>query len=628
VTSFLLLENADDVLLEGGVDKLVAEDHVAGGTNVNLTPATETDAAQALSFVKPIRKTLTAATSTEAAQVLSVTKPIRKTVTSVTETDAAQVLSVTKPIRKTLTAAAETDAAQALDKDKSDTLTAATEADAAQALSVTKTIFKALTAATESDAAQVLSITGGGFSPDQIAGLEMWLKADAISASDGDPVATWEDSHTSNKDATQGTGGSQPTYQTNEVNGLPIVRFDGTDDVLNVAGILNNDATRTVFVLAKIRAYQNGDAVMGWQAAAFIGMTATGWQYRTNEAAGGVVIGTAAAGTTHIAAVRFNSTSSADGYFDDGAATNFDPSGGYQNGVAALQIGARGSTAFGAVDVGEALVYDSALSDTDLDNVRGYLNDKWFGGAPQQVTLTPATSTESAQALSFVKPIRKTLTPATETDAAQGLSATKTIRKALTPALEIDAAQALDKDKRVVVLWASETDTAQVLSITHDIVRSLTPATELDQALALSIAGFESPETHPALGGDVVEQIRGGVFDETATGGEITVHTRGGVVVERVRGGDVIEPTRSATTAVSRGGIFDETATGGAVTAPIRGGAVVTPTRGGSLALPGGGVVVERTRGGAVTELTRGGAITEPRRGGIHDETSTGGSIP
>jgi hypothetical protein len=611
VTSFLLLENADDILLEGGVDKLVAEDHVAGGTNVNLTPATETDAAQALSFVKPIRKTLTAATSTESAQVLSVTKTIRKT------------------------------------------LTAATSTEAAQALSVTKTIFKTLTAATESDAAQVLSVTGGGFSPDSIAGLQTWLKADAISASDGDPVATWEDSHTSNNDATQGTGGSQPTYQTNEINGLPVVRFDGTDDFMTVAGVTNNDATRTVFCVYRIVTAVSLRMVFGWGVSAGVEMGGTAGQirYRVNEAGSTVNIGSTGL-SAHIVSLRYNGTSSLDAYYDSGAASNFDPNDTYQSGTTALSLGARpGASNPGNVEIAEFLVFDSALSDTDLDDVRGYLDAKWFGaGAPQDFDLTPATETDAAQTLSFVKPIRKTLTPATETDAAQGLSATKTIRKALTPAAESDAAQgvtftkpirktlgpaaetnaaqALDKDKRVVVLWASETDTAQVLSITHDIIKSLTPATELDQATALSIAGFESPETHPALGGDVVEQIRGGVFDETATGGEITAHTRGGVVVERVRGGDVLEPTRSAVTTISRGGVFDETATGGAVTTPIRGGAVVTPTRGGSLALPGGGVVVERTRGGAVTELTRGGAITEPKRGGIHDETSTGGSIP
>jgi hypothetical protein len=69
--------------------------------------------------------------------------------------------------------------------------------------------------------------------PFDATGLWSWLKADAITGlSDGDPVTTWEDAHTSNHDATQSTSASKPTYKTSILNSLPVLRCDGTDDYL------------------------------------------------------------------------------------------------------------------------------------------------------------------------------------------------------------------------------------------------------------------------------------------------------------------------------------------------------------------------------------------------------------
>jgi hypothetical protein len=68
----------------------------------------------------------------------------------------------------------------------------------------------------EEFAALVLSTTGmqHRFAADLITGL-----------SNGSAVATWDDESGNNSDATQATGGLQPTYQTNVLNSLPVVRF-------------------------------------------------------------------------------------------------------------------------------------------------------------------------------------------------------------------------------------------------------------------------------------------------------------------------------------------------------------------------------------------------------------------
>src|SRR5687767_7057806 len=101
------------------------------------------------------------------------------------------------------------------------------------------------------------SYSGSGgtpaFDPSTIAGLQLWLKADAITGlSDADPVTTWEDSHTSNHDATQATGAAKPIYKTGIVNGKPVVRFDGVDDFLGLTS-LPAGAAKTLIIVAKQR---------------------------------------------------------------------------------------------------------------------------------------------------------------------------------------------------------------------------------------------------------------------------------------------------------------------------------------------------------------------------------------
>jgi hypothetical protein len=88
------------------------------------------------------------------------------------------------------------------------------------------------------------------FSPSDIAGLALWLKADEITGLvDDDPVSTWADSSGNSRDATQ-TSTKRPLYKTAIQNALPAVRFDATDDCLVTAAINFASSTGlTVFVV-------------------------------------------------------------------------------------------------------------------------------------------------------------------------------------------------------------------------------------------------------------------------------------------------------------------------------------------------------------------------------------------
>lgn len=89
------------------------------------------------------------------------------------------------------------------------------------------------------------------FNPATLAGIKLWLKADAITGlTDGQAVSSWIDSSGNGFNATQGNGSYQPIYKTNIKNGLPVVRFDGNDDFLATVNGAISDITNEITVFA------------------------------------------------------------------------------------------------------------------------------------------------------------------------------------------------------------------------------------------------------------------------------------------------------------------------------------------------------------------------------------------
>lgn len=91
------------------------------------------------------------------------------------------------------------------------------------------------------------------FSPRDSAGLLLWLKADTLSLTlaNSDPISTWFDASGNVNNATQ-TLTNRPLFKTNIQNGLPCVRFDGSNDYMNLAGI-SSTLPFTVFITYKKR---------------------------------------------------------------------------------------------------------------------------------------------------------------------------------------------------------------------------------------------------------------------------------------------------------------------------------------------------------------------------------------
>jgi hypothetical protein len=221
------------------------------------------------------------------------------------------------------------------------------------------------------------------FAPTDISGLKLWLKADSLALSDGDPVTTWPDSSGQGNNAAQATGSKKPTYKASIQNGRPAVRFDGVDDALKVssitlptfftifvAGRFTNAAPMfveqsadanandgfyfygnngNIAVIRRTSAHSaNGAANWMGSTAAIVGLTYDGTHAVRRNGADVTITGTA--GTT-----RPNSNVTAD-----------------------LFLGSRNEASiFSSGDFFEILIYGSPLSSADRLRVETYLNGRW-----------------------------------------------------------------------------------------------------------------------------------------------------------------------------------------------------------------------------------------------------------
>ena len=79
--------------------------------------------------------------------------------------------------------------------------------------------------------------------PKTMSGLTLWLAADhGISCDSSNRINEWFDQSGNTNNATQGNSGNQPLYTTNSLNGLPVVRFNGTNSYFSLPPSMMNGA--------------------------------------------------------------------------------------------------------------------------------------------------------------------------------------------------------------------------------------------------------------------------------------------------------------------------------------------------------------------------------------------------
>lgn len=93
--------------------------------------------------------------------------------------------------------------------------------------------------------------------PSITAGNQLWLDCADFNTivQSGGLVSAWKDKSGQLRNATQGTGGSQPTYTTNAQAGNAVLNFDGVDDFLSVphnTQLNPNTGGYTIFFVRKL----------------------------------------------------------------------------------------------------------------------------------------------------------------------------------------------------------------------------------------------------------------------------------------------------------------------------------------------------------------------------------------
>lgn len=218
------------------------------------------------------------------------------------------------------------------------------------------------------------------FAPDDETGLWMWLEADSIGGlSDGDPVSTWADSGGGAHDATA-AGSARPTWETNVINGLPVVRFNGTANIMDL-----EDAS----------ALTSGEAFFVFNCPADPPSTGTGVLYNFGSAAdtshhpfgdGNVYdeFGTTSrktAGnpaTSFTSFVIYNVWSATNDWASSVNGSSLHSTGTNTVGFpAAPKLGGSGLGSWGAFDVATVIVYDHKLSSGARSDVVTYLENKY-----------------------------------------------------------------------------------------------------------------------------------------------------------------------------------------------------------------------------------------------------------
>lgn len=221
----------------------------------------------------------------------------------------------------------------------------------------------------------------GPFSPDDIAGLSVWLDASQLGLADGAAVTSWPNLG-SGPSPTIVVGTPSLTMKTNALSGRPAVRFAANGSRLR--GAWATDAHNwTVIYLVRLWGANAGRAFGAQYPPSnfLIGMHTSqmDWMYDNGGSIGGVPW----PGAGPLPWRMYGGDSQGVGsprFFVDGVlkGSTSGGSGGLTTGWAMSGYSPTGVEETMDIDVAEMLVYDRKLSDSQRIQVETYLHDKWI----------------------------------------------------------------------------------------------------------------------------------------------------------------------------------------------------------------------------------------------------------
>jgi hypothetical protein len=248
--------------------------------------------------------------------------------------------------------------------------------------------------------------------PNQLVGLAGWYRAGSgAGVASNDPVDLWPDQSGNNRDLAQTDTTKQPTYQTAVVNGKPVIRFDGTTDVL--VATRTSETTIWLTIVARRRtATVNGARLLmlrpEFGTSGFGGPEAGSvWNWFLNEDSTVRDLGGTVTNWT-ILTVVLASPSSATIWRDGAFVATFDPIDHYTSNPA-LVVGAATDAAPvdlpGDYDVAEIFYYNRVPAERERSELHSYLQDEYgitvADYTAQLVGQPTITTTAPAGAITF-----------------------------------------------------------------------------------------------------------------------------------------------------------------------------------------------------------------------------------
>ena len=216
--------------------------------------------------------------------------------------------------------------------------------------------------------------------------LVAWLDAAAslTITQSGGTVSQWDDKSGNDHNAVQGDTGLQPAYIEDAANGLPILRFDGSDDVMSLGSvIISGTAARTLFVVGQADVTAD-DALISltttvtggkrWDITSEVSIRVTGgnrfWTVGMTGAYHVLTIQNLASANVNVTLGRRDGTVMTE-LSVNSRNINTGTGGTTRLGERAAQDGYYDG------DIGEVIFYDRALSGSEIDSVESYLGVKW-----------------------------------------------------------------------------------------------------------------------------------------------------------------------------------------------------------------------------------------------------------
>lgn len=218
--------------------------------------------------------------------------------------------------------------------------------------------------------------------PDAVTGLIVWLQADGLAFADGARVTLWESDDPAGNDFVEtiiDVGWDAPTFQTNELNALGVVRFSDGFEGMTGPPALSVARPYTILYVAK---YNDTDSQTRRVISSLDGNWLLGpynlkWQWHPGSfAADGPAV---ASGQWVIHAARARIGNGQHFLWDLDSEDAPFSSAVHVSPAALLRpaLGRGGSNEPAESDVAEIIMYDNEISDADRDGVVAYLRFKW-----------------------------------------------------------------------------------------------------------------------------------------------------------------------------------------------------------------------------------------------------------